>query len=199
MSKIVGIIPPQAFEIVRDRIGEILADEINNQYTVATDQPKLNATVWVERFFQFDQTELPAINIMLNDGSYDGQTNIQADGTYTYNIDVHIKAKSRAGEKGDKRSMLNLHKLLGAIRAILDDPQYVTLGFANPFVMKRHVKKIAIADPNGNDTEAVVMGRLTFEVKVPEKYNLKVPQVIPTYNTTVKIAETDKGYFYTSN
>jgi hypothetical protein len=199
MSKITGPIPPQSFELVRDRIGEILADEINNQFAIVTNNPDLKATVWVERFFPFDETELPAVVVMLAKGSYDGQTQIQADGTYTFNIDGHFRSKSKADGKGDKKAMLNLQRLLGVMRGILDHPEYTTLGFQNPFVMKRHIKDISIADPNGNDVSAVVMGRLTFEVKVPEKYNLKVPGLISGYDTTVKLEETEKGYYYSSN
>lgn len=198
MSKINGIIPERSFETVRNRIGEILADEISNQFNVLTQDLNLNAKVWVERFIPFGHAEIPAVNVCLNRGMYSGQTAVQADGTYNFHIDLYVKAKTDATDDGDKKAIFRLHRLGGVIQAILENPVYQTLGFQAPFVMSRHVKEFLIADPSGTIKEATsaVMGRLNFSVLVPESYQLKVPNLIAGYDTTVKLYETEEGYFY---
>jgi hypothetical protein len=198
MSKITTLIPTQAFEVIRDRIGEILADEILNQFNVITQNKELNAKVWVERFMKFDHAELPAVNVMLAKGLYSSQTAVQADGTYSYNIDVYQRSESDSEKDGDSRAITLLHRLLGVCRGILEHPEYMTLGFARPFIMSRHFKDIAIADPNPENLESIVMGRLTFEVKAPETYNIKGYPLIAGYETSVKLELTDKGFLYKS-
>ena len=82
MPKITQAIPPQAFEIIRNRIGLILAEEIDNQ-SILTYDPDLDLTVWVERTVPFDKTELPSVNVSLARGSYDSKTYRETDSTYT--------------------------------------------------------------------------------------------------------------------
>ena len=191
-------ISPQAFELVRDRIGEILAFELAAQADFTYGEiPDL--TVYSERFIPFDNTELPAINISLSRGLLDSQTAIQSDGTYRFNVDVHTLSPSSEGSPGDSEAMYKLHRLIGVVRAILEDPIYKTLGFVPPFVMNRHVDDIAIADPDSQDTSSVVMGRLIFVVRVPETVNLIVPNLISGYETNVKLALTDKGYIFSES
>ncbi|HTH58248.1 MAG TPA: hypothetical protein VL728_19515 [Cyclobacteriaceae bacterium] len=198
MAKINGQIQVASFEIIRDQIGAILADEINNQFSVLSNQPKLNAKVWVERFIDFDQDELPAINICLGNGKYDEMPQLQkqGNGVYHYQIQVYNKAKSNP-DNADKDSMLNLQRLVGAIRSIIMNPVYVTLGFDAPFIANRQLTDFAIADPqNGKDTEMVVMAVSRLIVKAPEYYNLVAPVPLQDSATTVKLSDTDKGYFF---
>ena len=191
-------ISPQAFELVRDRIGEILTSELAAQADFTYGEiPDL--TVYSERFIPFDNTELPAINISLSRGLLDSQTAIQSDGAYRFNVDVHTLSPSSEGSPGDSEAMHKLHRLIGVVRAILEDPIYKTLGFVPPFVMNRHVEEIAIADPDPQDTASVVMGRLIFVVRVPETVNLIVPNLISGYETNVKLALTDKGYVFSES
>ena len=63
-SIISGIIPPQQFEIIRNKIGLILFEEIGNQFVLTADE-KINAKIFVERFIPFDKTDFPCINVLL--------------------------------------------------------------------------------------------------------------------------------------
>lgn len=192
-------IKPQAFEVVRDRIGRILADELYNQWLLTYD-PDFKAKVWVERFLQFDKTEVPAVNVMLAQGDYGGQTAIQSDGTYRYFVDVYMSAKAGADGPGDVKALIRLHKVMGKCRAIIMDPRYITLGFLRPpgFIMNRHFESIQIQNPNEreHDADNNVMGRLILSVKVPEATDNVVPGNIQEFVTNVRLGLTDQGYLW---
>lgn len=202
MSAIIdGVLQPQAFEIIRDRIGRIIADEMANQYAQSANQ-NLNVQNWIERFIPFDETEMPSINVMFAEGAYGGQTAIQMDGTYRYYVDIYHYSKSQKNDGGDARAMRKLHQLLGVCRAIIHDPRYRTLGFAPPFIMNRHVEGIQIKDPTQRESQQqdvnhVVMGRLTVSVKAPEvtQYFVK-PKNLAWFKTTVNLGSTSKGYLW---
>lgn len=196
MSVIPVIIPPQSFEVVRDRLGAILADELGFQSVLAGNDPEINATVWAERVVPFGITEMPACNVMLARGELGGHTAIQTDGTYMYYVDVYSRAKTSAAQQGDSTAILRVHRLLGMVRAILENSRYKTLGFNPPFVMNRHCREMFVADPGQQDAMSTCMGRIVVVVKVPETTELIQPVLIAGYDTQVKLEETDKGYFY---
>jgi hypothetical protein len=198
MSIIEGVIPPASFEIIRDRIGAILTDEIKNQATLSNDS-EINAVVHIERFIPFDKTELPAINIMVARGNFEPQSVIQTNGTYLYNIDVYTRAKSDVAIKADSLSMFRLHRLLGIIRSILENSKYLTLGFARPFIVSRKVVDLSVHDPDSKDALSSVMGRLTFEVKAPERGELVEPRNFQGFDTRAKLNLGANGYYYSSS
>lgn len=195
MSIINSVIQPQAFEVVRDRIGRILTDELDNQFQISYNDD-LRVKSWVERFVPFDASELPSVNVTLAEGSYGGQTVIQSDGTYKYFVDAYVHAKSTSKLGGDARATQKLHRLLGVCRSIIEDARYVRLGFRPGFVMNRHIESLQIQNPSNkeHDAESSIMGRLTVVVKVPEVTTYKQPVNIAGLYTTVKLASTDKGY-----
>lgn len=197
MSIITTPITSQSFEIVRDRIGRIIADEMNNQFQITYDGDLL-VTNWIERFLQFDKGELPAINVMLAEGNSVQQTQTESQVVYRYYIDVYVNAKSASSDPGDQRAIRILHKILGRCRAILEHTRYKTLGFTAPpgFIMNRHFESIQIQNPNEKQHDALssVMGRLIFSVKVPE-YNGVVEGIASRqFDTSIKLADTEKGY-----
>lgn len=199
MSQITIPIPTQAFELVRNRIADILIDELANQATI-TYKPELDATVFTERFVPFDKVEMPAVNVMLTRGDYDNQTTIDSDGTYRYNIDCYHKAPTTSIKDGDSEAMRKLQTLIGTCRAILESSKYITLGFVAPFVMNKHVENIQIAaPPDAKDSSSVVMGRITFVVRVPEEVDKLTPELIAGFDTQVKLGDTDKGYIYSGD
>jgi PKD repeat protein len=195
MPKITQAIPSQAFEIIRNRIGLILAEEIDNQ-SILTYDPDLDLTVWVERTVPFDKTELPCVNVSLARGSYDSKTYRETDSTYTYNIDVFANSESSNGVDGDIDSKFILHKLLGVCRAILENQAYKTLGFLPAFVMRSAVVDLNIAETNPNDGNYSTMGRLTLSVRVPEVSQIPDAETIAGISTSIKLAQTNQGYYY---
>src|ERR1044072_4850712 len=101
MGQINHIISQQGFEKVRDRIGEILADELRHQ-GMNYYQDDLDVDVWGERTHPFGIEELNAINVSLGTGAYANKNQGSVDGTYKYFVDVYGHAASTAVSRGDK-------------------------------------------------------------------------------------------------
>lgn len=199
MSKITLEIPPQGFELIRDRIGEILADEIAAQFAIHND-PERNPKVFIERITPIDKTELPLVNVLYSRSGFSNNSAINSDGKNTYNIDVYTSAKTKIAKKGGAESMARLGRILGIVRAILESPFYLTLGFAPPFIMSTEVTTIEIQDPRDNqDAANTAMGRLIFVVDASEDVEQIQPVPAEGYDTQVKLEETEKGFVYVTD
>jgi hypothetical protein len=197
MAKLTQIIPPQNFELIRDKIPVILTEEIGNQYTLQGNNPDLDVDVFSERTIPFDTASIPAINVLLSKGNSNFFTAVDGVYVYTFFIDVYTKAKSTDAGKGGSLSSRKLHKLLGTVRAILENPAYRTLDFPTPSLEHTAVTDIAISDPKNNqDTESVMMGRVTFMTYIRENTQLITPLPLAQSHTSVTLDETDKGYKY---
>lgn len=195
-SIIDDIISAGSFELIRDRIGQILADELPNQASLSGN-PNLNATVWIERFIQFNTNDCPCVNISLNRGNYDGFTTLRQDGSYEFYIDVYENSKAIGNENGDKDATFKLHKLANVVRAILSHHKYDTLAFASPFIEGVRVKQISIGESRKqHDADNLIIARMVFEVKAPESTLAITPVDIAGYTTKAVLGETDKGYLF---
>lgn len=199
-SIITEILPPRSFETVRQRIGEIITDELARQAYVTADPFLESFDVYMERFVPIDKTE-HVVNVALASGEYNSQTVIQQDGDYLFNVDVYTSAKSSVAGGGDSAAMVKLQKVLGLCWAILMHTRYTTLGFAPPFIMNRHMVRMLIKEPDTQNTDAaaMVMGRMVFSVRVAEEAGTVLPSLLPGYDTKVTLGLTDKGFLYIRN
>lgn len=204
MALINGIIPPQAFEIVHDRIGRILRIELENQFLISGNYNLEKITVWKERDIPWDKVELkhPQLNIMIERGDFQSQHLGQSEGWFRYIIEGATISKSTDDSDGDvvygdTRAMNKLQNVLGKCRAILEDPKYNNLGFTGPFIMNRHIENVYFGKPIKQDTTHYVMGRLTFMVRFPEVSALIIPRLILGADTRVRLGLTNKGYEWT--
>ena len=199
MPRINSIIPTRSFELIRDRIGEIIADEMLHQFAISYDED-LDLTVWVERSTPFDKTELPAVNVSFAEDEFSNFKQGVKDGTCVYEVDVYTRSKTTNDIGGDKSSTLKLHKIIGKIDAILSNSQYKTLGFTPGFIGHTSVSSIKIVDPRQNrDAEFTKMGRLLFTVRCVEETKYITPTIAAGFDTQVKLYETDLGYKYVYN
>lgn len=198
-----GLIPqkiqPQAFELIRDRIGAIIVDELYQQAAINyTDD--LDATVWQERFVPFNHSEIRhgAINITYDGTSYESETQQSATGICNFSIDFYMAAKASATSTGDKRARFKLARQIGVVRAILMDTRYKTLAFATPFIWNRRVVDIKIGDPINNEEDGTssIMARMMFAVRVSEEVDLISVRDIDGYSTQAVLSDTDMGYHY---
>lgn len=189
-------IPPQSFELIRNRIADILIDEFENQFTVSSD-PDLNLEFTVESASPIDKVEPPLINVSFSLGDFNNKNQGSADGTFTYNIDCYALAKSTDSESGDSKSSIKLQRLLGMCYAILSDPKYKTLGYMAPFILRSSCGQINIAEPGKRDASSITMGRLTLTVLAVQANPLIVPELIEGYDTMVKMSSSSRGYKFT--
>lgn len=186
---ILPVAPIQNFELVRDRIGQILADEFSAQ--------SVTPVIYKERIVPFDKTDLNAINVVFSKGNFDSKTQIDRDGVHVFNVDCYVSAKTTSSLQGDVKANLLLQKTLGIVGYILSASQYNTLLFSRPFIKHTMVKSIQFANTGTNqDAISVVMGRVEFEVHVNENSRVVTPVVFGELHTTVKLEETDKGYVW---
>lgn len=195
MARIDYIIPAQYYELIRDRIGAILALELNNQVLLSGDYD-LDADVFVESGSTFDKIEIPVINVSLVSVNYDNKEQGSVRGTYVYAVDAFTSAKSGNTVSGDVRATFKLHRLLGVCRAILENPVYKTLDFTPPSISRTLCSDIQIAKTTKDDATNTAMGRVNFTVVANETTELLTALQISEYYTKVKLHETDKGYQY---
>ncbi len=191
-----GVIPQQAFEQIRDRIGLILATEFASQYALSGGATP-NPTVYTERFIQFDLTEAPALNIRLIRGDYALKDPTQTDGTYVFNIEAYTTSKTTGSVRGDFKSTASWQRILGMARSILENPLYSNLGFTTPYLENTNVGSIEALQPaNNNDAVFEAQGMITFTVRVPEDTELQTSNDLLFSGTIVRLYDTDIGYYW---
>ncbi len=187
-------------EKVRDSIGAILAADLSIQQNESDQLPnndpnKLPFTlpsVWVERFIPLDKTEVPAVVVAYSQSTMSGQerSSTRQIAVATFFVDAFVSKKGING----RDAMVALNRLLHLMRSILMNPKYANLNVEG--VHSRNVNNIAIADPNRENTNNLVMGRIGVEVKLTEKEQLIDAPTVGSAITNVTLGLTDKGYVY---
>lgn len=198
MAKITNVIPISKIEIIRDRIGAILAAEINNQYSLTNDTD-LNLLVWQERAVAFDTTELPAINIYFDSASEIEKTLKLSKYQLKYNIEILANSTSTSSGDGDKLAALKVHKIIRIIRYILEHPYYLTLDFSRGSISKTNIDQISIVPPvSQNDGTYTSSAQINFNVEVMEENGNILAIKAKEITTEIEIDESGKGYFFTN-
>lgn len=196
---ITSAIPSQNFELIRDRIGEILLLELTNQHTITPTYPNITK-VWIERFIPFDANlDMPTVVVSIDNSGFDNKTQVKRDGTTTYNIDIYTNAStSAANGPGDQYAMVQMNKIAGMIAAILSAPAYTTLLFANGKVGGTMVKGFFVGDKRKiKDALSDVIGRMIFEVRAIETNIITAtPVPLERATTTIKLNTSDFGFYY---
>jgi len=196
-SLITGIIPRRGYEIIRDRICQILLEEIQNQFVLTSDQDLNITQVFMERMVPFDFTELPALNVGLERGDYSNQHQGQYDGDYRFFFECNTRGETDGDDRGDMMAKVKVQKLMGVAQAILENPIYKTLGFTPGQLIKhRHVESFVFAESTRQDAENITMARSILVVKSVEVTDLIEANLIQGYDTRVKLYETEKGYYW---
>lgn len=197
MGYIKHLISPQAFEVIRDRIGEILTDEFDNSFIWSYNTLFNDVKVWRERFIQLDKSECPAVNVGLLTGDYGNKNQGSVDGEYNFAIDVYTNSADEGGISGDTLAAVKNQTLIGAIRAILEDNVYRTLRFNPGLIARTGIQNFKMADiTEKKDGLHTCMSRIIFKVLAPES-TLPIPaDVLAGYVTQVKLHETEKGFYW---
>lgn len=208
---LVNIIPPQNLELIRDAIGRVITAEINNQNVLIgqwnTDheddegfvaKETISVNIFLERYQNIDKSELPAINIV-----YVESQQIAEQNAFTtlfdnkYLIEVYTNSPSNPNGTGDVNAAKMLATILGKVRAILMNKQYLYLDFTTKFIQTRKVQTITRTQPRlATDAVNTISGALELHYNAIESTELGTGIPIGELETVVKISETDKGYKY---
>lgn len=190
------LIPQQNFELIRNKVGLIIAEECANQFILGATQLE-HLQVFVDRFVPIQVEECPVVNVSLDSVSFTAQDAITQTGEDKYFVDVYTRGKTTTTKRGDEISSFDCARILGIIRAILENPRYNTLGFAKPSIERVTVESIQMAQPNDTkDASNIKMGRLSLLVKRRETVQLVEGDPSGGVNTSIKLAETDFGFKY---
>lgn len=198
MPKILTRILQSNFELIRDRIGAILADEFAGQQSYG-DSDLSGLKVWSSRSIAFDKEEMPAINVNFVHGDYFSQDASANTLIYKFSIDVHASSNSANNVRGDARAMNRMNKIMGIATKILNHQEYRTLLFPAPSVQNKWIETLDVADVMRNDADSLIFGRAMMSVRINEDKELYTGNVIKGIDTIVKLELTDKGYFFRVN
>ena len=195
MSRITELIPEQNFEIVRDVIGAIILDELSNQKVMQPNRFSEDLKVFTARSTPFQQSEKLMINVSCDNGNYTSRSQKGNHGGINYNVDIFARGYENASENGGLNASKLRDKYIGAIRYILSDTHYVTLGLPLGLIMGTSIESFENYEvPNSVDSAFVQMGRLVFNVRMTENQSLWDGVLVNSLFTNVRIDLTDKGY-----
>jgi len=202
MAQITETLTPRKFEIIRDRVAEILADELLNQSALNAD-PNLAADVYLERLVPFSQDELPVVNVFVADGKFDRFTIDSQTGEHIIAIDVFDRGSTEGESKEDRGDLISTRKMtriVGVIQAVFSHWKYLKLGFAENFIDRVEIQSYKLMEPiSAADGSNVSKGRILLMVKAEECLAAPVPNLIDGYDTAVKLHETEFGYVFSGD
>ena len=209
MPRIDQAIAPHKFEVVRDLLGTILADELTSQAALQTDPViKKNLEelkVVSERFRPFNEQELPALDIYLFSAEFDNKDQSCARNTAIYHLDIYSEGTADDDDDGDKKSAIKAHSIAGIIRGILEHNEYIYLtteDLPGPqrFIQRTLLRSIKrMEEEFTRDAGNTIMFRIMYEVVMSEVVGTIDGQPLQLHTTEVRIDETDLGYEYIYN
>ncbi len=199
MTKINIDIPQSNFELVRDKVAEIIKLELDNQ-AMRQNNSDFTCEVFIERFSNVNEDEGNVIIVSVDTCELDNQTPVSQSNEQKINIDVFCAAASSQTSPGYEKSGKLITRLCGMITYILQSTVYDRLGFANGIVERRSVKNMRFARiSDEQDAFYSRMGRVELMVKTNQTYTGIEPITAAGYDTIMKIALTEKGYKLTYN
>lgn len=195
IPKLIGSIPKQNFELIRDKIGEILLIELQNQKVLQGFSELIN--IYSERTQPIQNNELLTININLASGDFSSKSQKESTGKLMFNIDIYTSGTSTSDIDGSVDSAFRLHRYLGMIRYILSYTGYKTLNMPLGIIGGTETENFFIMESDlKQDSSYIKMARLQFSVRATE--NQPLEQGIPLLENESKVLlhETELGYLF---
>jgi hypothetical protein len=195
LSEIIGV---QNFEVVANRIGSILLEEIHNQKTIQGFDDEIE--IFNERIEPFSKEQDVMITIAFREAEYAGQNTRDSQGEYIYFIDIFT---SGWGEEEVSPSIVSKNKLfryVGLVRYILSTGKYLTLGFPPGFIGGKYIEKITFDTDYSNfgnhsnyDGSYIRFARIMYKVRVQENQELWQGIELQGNTTNVTLDDTEQG------
>lgn len=198
MAIIDTVISGSEHGLIRDRIAQILADEIGNQQTL---NPSVNypSRIFVERGTDFNYPELPAMNVSIGEINYTDNYQVQRMVDVTFWIDVYSRRKDSdqggAGELATKEALY----FSRVVQFILDHPHYKTLLFGNAIIFDTQADAVNIGRAASDESAKVSAARVLFTVRTLASGAFQPHTDLNESFTTVQLNESEEGFFYQTN
>lgn len=188
----------QGFEVVANRIGSILLEELTAQMTLQGFTENLE--VFNERIEPFDKSQDVMVTIAFREADYVGQTTRDSQGEYLYFIDVFASGMGIAGTAPSIIAKNKLFRYLGLVRYILSSGKYLTLAFPRGLIGGKYIEKITLDTDYSNfgnhsnyDGSYIRFARIIYRVRVQENQLLWEGIPLAGNTTGVSLENTDQG------
>lgn len=196
-SIITELIPDQPFQIIQNRIGEILLEEITAQHALQSLESSFE--LFVERIHPYDVSEDVVITLACREQDNEEYTQQSSQGKNLYFIDIFCGGIESADRSMSEDVRLKLFKYVGIVKYILNSGKYPTLGLPRGLIGNKHVKKVTFDTDYSNwgnhsnyDGAGIRFCRILFSVMAKEETELW--QGIPLQgNDSVVYTGTNKG------
>lgn len=200
---ITELIPDQPFEIIQNKIAEILLEEITAQHLL--QELDSDFKIFVERISPYDTSEDVVITIACREQDNQEYTPRNSQAQNMYFIDIFTGGIESGEESMSENVRRKLFKYVGIVKYILNSGKYPTLGFAPGLIGNKHVKKVTFDTDYSNwgnhsnyDGSGIRFCRIIFLVTALESTELW--SGIPLQgNDSVVYTGTDKGTQLTFN
>lgn len=197
-SVLTEIIPAQGFEIVENRIAEILLEELTNQQCLQKLTDEFG--IFIERQEPYDKSEDVMISLSFRDGNYEGYNSRDCQGEYMYFIDIFTKGAGSLDQTPSINAKDKLFQYSGMIRYILNSSKYPTLKFPPGLIGGKYVKKITFDTDYSNfgnhsnyDGAFIRFCRIIYIVRVQENQSLWDGIPLQGNDTRITYDNTEKG------
>lgn len=195
MALINTIIGNDYFQLIRDKIAEILLIELANQAELSEDTELGFTQIWRERRRAFNLSELPAINLSIAGLQYADKHNGQRKTDVTFNIDIYNAKVFESVKDADELVMDNIYNITRVVQYILDHSAYRTLGLA-PYIYHTEVTKVTPGEAETTEGGRCGILRIEFSVNTVSLEDPMPVIALALSNTTVKIEQTNNGFYY---
>jgi len=183
----------QSFELIGDRLGTILLEELTAQKLKQSLPEEVN--IYKERTTPIDTSENLLINVLFSGEEIVSRG--QKDGMYNciFFIDIYTTGKASENQSGYSDSTNRLLRYSGLVRYILSHTGYNTLLFDDGLIGNTSVNAINVAEPSmDQDSSFIRMARVSFSCKVLENQQLWQGESVSGGDTSVRIFGNERGY-----
>lgn len=183
----------QNFEIIKDKLGVILFEELINQKRLQCVDIDLN--VFIERQEPYDDAEDVVINITENNIAYDSIDEKNSQGNISFDIDIYASGNATIDIDGNTNVRRKIDIVKGWIRYILSSTKYKTLDFPKGFIGGTYVNSIQNDKNYGTqDGSFVRVTTINFSVRASEIQEMWNGLEFTGNDTVIKLDDGTKGY-----
>lgn len=198
MAIITEKIGKQGFELVGERIAQILAEEVSNQMDIQNFEETVD--FYLERIEPFSKEQDVMISVAFREADYEGFTTRDSQGNYIYFIDLFCSSMGIGNTEPSTVSKEKLFRYLGLIRYILSSSKYLKLGFPDGLIGGKYIKKITLDTDYSNfgnhsnyDGSFIRFARIMYHVRVQENQALWDGISLDGNNTNITYNESASG------